>query len=312
MKSDLISMEDLTSKEIANLIKLSIKLKKKKLKINHKQYRNKVLGLVFQKPSTRTRISFEIAMKQLGGDVIFLNNTDLQISRGESIKDTARTLSQYLDILVIRTFNNTEIQEFVKYSSIPVINALTNTNHPCQALSDLQTIAENKGSINKLKIAWIGDGNNVCNDLTIGALKLGADFSISGPRMYFPKKKIIKIASELAEKHKSKFEITTKPNKAVQNADVVITDSIISMGMEKEKNKRLKVFLPTYQISKTLMKYAKNNAVFMHCLPATRGQEVLEEVIEGDNSLIWKQVENKLHMHKALIHNMLHAKNNKI
>ena len=305
MKSNLISMEDLTSKEITNLIKLSIKLKKKKLKINKNQYKNKVLGLVFQKPSTRTRISFEIAMKQLGGNVIFLNHTDLQISRGESIKDTARTLSQYLDIIVIRTFNNAEIQEFVEHSSIPIINALTNTNHPCQALSDLQTIVEKKGSINKLKITWIGDGNNVCNDLTIGALKLGADFSISSPRMYFPKKKIIKVASELAEKHKSKFEITTKPNKAVQNADVVITDSIISMGMEKEKNKRLKAFLPTYQVSKTLMKYAKNNAVFMHCLPATRGQEVSEEVIEGDNSLIWKQVENKLHMHKALLYSML-------
>lgn len=305
MKSNLISMEDLTSKEITNLIKLSIKLKKKKLKINKNQYKNKVLGLVFQKPSTRTRISFEIAMKQLGGNVIFLNHTDLQISRGESIKDTARTLSQYLDIIVIRTFNNAEIQEFVEHSSIPIINALTNTNHPCQALSDLQTIVEKKGSINKLKITWIGDGNNVCNDLTIGALKLGADFSISSPRMYFPKKKIIKVASELAKKHKSKFEITTKPNKAVQNADVVITDSIISMGMEKEKNKRLKAFLPTYQVSKTLMKYAKNNAVFMHCLPATRGQEVSEEVIEGNNSLIWKQVENKLHMHKALLYSML-------
>ena len=158
---------------------------------------------------------------------------------------------------------------------------------------------------NNLKITWIGDGNNVCNDLTIGALKLGANFSISSPRIYSPKKRIIKIASELAEKHKSKFEITTKPIKAVQNADVVITDSIISMGMEKEKIKRLKAFLPTYQVSKTLMKHAKNNAVFLHCLPATRGQEVSEEIIEGNSSLIWKQVENKLHMHKAILHTML-------
>jgi len=305
MKSNLISMEELTSKEITNLIKLSIKFKKNKLKITKNQYKNKILGLVFQKPSTRTRISFEIAMKQLGGDVIFLNHTDLQLSRGESIKDTARTLSQYLDIIVIRTHNNAEIQEYAKYSSIPVINALTNTNHPCQALSDLQTIVEEKGPINNLKITWIGDGNNVCNDLTIGALKLGANFSISSPRIYSPKKRIIKIASELAEKHKSKFEITTKPIKAVQNADVVITDSIISMGMEKEKIKRLKAFLPTYQVSKTLMKHAKNNAVFLHCLPATRGQEVSEEIIEGNSSLIWKQVENKLHMHKAILHTML-------
>ena len=305
MKSDLISMEELTSKEITNLIKLSIKFKKNKLKISKNQYKNKILGLVFQKPSTRTRISFEIAMKQLGGDVIFLNNTDLQLSRGESIKDTARTLSQYLDIIVIRTFSNIEIQEYAKYSSIPVINALTNTNHPCQALSDLQTIVEEKGPIKNIKITWIGDGNNVCNDLTIGAIKLGANFSISSPRRYFPKKRIIKIASELAEKHKVKFELTTNPIKAVQNADVVITDSIISMGMEKEKRKKLKAFLPTYQVSKTLMKHAKNNAVFLHCLPATRGQEVSKEIIDGNNSLIWKQVENKLHMHKALLHTML-------
>ena len=172
MKSDLISMEELTSKEITNLIKLSIKFKKNKLKISKNQYKNKILGLVFQKPSTRTRISFEIAMKQLGGDVIFLNNADLQLSRGESINDTARTLSQYLDIIVIRTFSNIEIQEYAKYSSIPVINALTNTNHPCQALSDLQTIVEEKGPIKNIKITWIGDGNNVCNDLTIGAIKL--------------------------------------------------------------------------------------------------------------------------------------------
>ena len=305
MKSDLISMEELTSKEITNLIKLSIKFKKNKLKISKNQYKNKILGLVFQKPSTRTRISFEIAMKQLGGDVIFLNNADLQLSRGESINDTARTLSQYLDIIVIRTFSNIEIQEYAKYSSIPVINALTNTNHPCQALSDLQTIVEEKGPIKNIKITWIGDGNNVCNDLTIGAIKLGANVSISSPRRYFPKKRIIKIASELAEKHKVKFELTTNPIKAVQNADVVITDSIISMGMEKEKRKKLKAFLPTYQVSKTLMKHAKNNAVFLHCLPATRGQEVSKEIIDGNNSLIWKQVENKLHMHKALIHTML-------
>ena len=305
MKSNLISMEELTSKEITNLIKLSIKFKKNKLKITKNQYKNKILGLVFQKPSTRTRISFEIAMKQLGGDVIFLNHTDLQLSRGESIKDTARTLSQYLDIIVIRTHNNAEIQEYAKYSSIPVINALTNTNHPCQALSDLQTIVEEKGPINNLKITWIGDGNNVCNDLTIGALKLGANFSISSPRIYSPKKRIIKIASELAEKHKSKFEITTKPIKAVQNADVVITDSIISMGMEKEKIKRLKAFLPTYQVSKTLMKHAKNNAIFMNCLPAMRGYEQTAEVIDGKQSIVFDQAENRLHMQKTIILELL-------
>ena len=243
-------------------------------------------------------------MTELGGNSIFLSESDLQISRGELIKDTARTLSKYVDIVAIRTYNNSDIQEFIDNSSIPVINALSNTNHPCQALSDIQTIIEEKKTLRNLKITWIGDSNNVLNDFMFAALKLGADFSLACPNKYSPKKEVLKVADEIMAENNSTFSIMTDPIKAVIDSDVIVTDKIISMG-DKNKESKKKVFLPKYRVTEKIMSNAKDDAIFMHCLPAVRGEEVSEKVIDGKNSVIWKQVENKLHMHKALIWSML-------
>tara|TARA_B100000949_G_scaffold234121_1_gene252263 strand:- start:1237 stop:2151 length:915 start_codon:yes stop_codon:yes gene_type:complete len=303
LNKKLVSIEELDAKEIKKLVNLAKKFKTNN-KISTKTIRNKTLALIFQKPSTRTRLSFEVAMRELGGNSIFLSYADLQLSRGELIKDTSRTLSQYVDIVVIRTFNNSDILEFAENSSIPVINALSNTNHPCQALSDIQTIIENKKNIQNLNISWIGDSNNVFNDFMIASLKLGANFSVSCPKRYFPNKRILKLAKEIADNNGSKLLITTDPIKAAKDADVISTDKIISMGDKNIKEKR-KQFLPKYKITQSLMSKAKDNAIFMHCLPAVRGEEVSEKVIDGNNSVIWQQVENKLHMHKALIWSLL-------
>jgi|TARA_B100001179_G_C18575416_1_gene397280 ornithine carbamoyltransferase len=303
LNKKLVSIEELDAREIKKLVNLAKKFKTNN-KISTKTIRNKTLALIFQKPSTRTRLSFEVAMRELGGNSIFLSYADLQLSRGELIKDTAKTLSQYVDIVVIRTFNNSDILEFAENSSIPVINALSNTNHPCQALSDIQTIIENKKNIQNLNISWIGDSNNVFNDFMIASLKLGANFSVSCPKRYFPNKRILKLAKEIADNNGSKLLITTDPIKAAKDADVISTDKIISMGDKNIKEKR-KQFLPKYKITQSLMSKAKDNAIFMHCLPAVRGEEVSEKVIDGNNSVIWQQVENKLHMHKALIWSLL-------
>ena len=229
MNKKLVSIEELDAREIKKLVNLAKKFKTNN-KISTKTIRNKTLALIFQKPSTRTRLSFEVAMRELGGNSIFLSYADLQLSRGELIKDTAKTLSQYVDIVVIRTFNNSDILEFAENSSIPVINALSNTNHPCQALSDIQTIIENKKNIQNLNISWIGDSNNVFNDFMIASLKLGANFSVSCPKRYFPNKRILKLAKEIADNNGSKLLITTDPIKAAKDADVISTDKIISMG----------------------------------------------------------------------------------
>ena len=303
MNKKFVSIEELDAREIKKLVNLAKKFKTNN-KISTKTIRNKTLALIFQKQSTRTRLSFEVAMRELGGNSIFLSYADLQLSRGELIKDTAKTLSQYVDIVVIRTFNNSDILEFAENSSIPVINALSNTNHPCQALSDIQTIIENKKNIQNLNISWIGDSNNVFNDFMIASLKLGANFSVSCPKRYFPNKRILKLAKEIADNNGSKLLITTDPIKAAKDADVISTDKIISMGDKNIKEKR-KQFLPKYKITQSLMSKAKDNAIFMHCLPAVRGEEVSEKVIDGNNSVIWQQVENKLHMHKALIWSLL-------
>ena len=215
------------------------------------------------------------------------------------MKDTAKTLSEYVDIVAMRTYHNSDIQEFIDNSSIPVINALSNTNHPCQALSDIQTIIENKKTLRNLRITWIGDSNNVLNDFMFAALKLGADFSIACPNKYSPNKGIIEVAEKIMKKNKSSLSISADPMKAAIDSDVVVTDKIVSMG-DKNKEVKKKVFLPKYRVT--------DNAIFMHCLPAVRGEEVSESVIDGENSVIWQQVENKLHMHKALIWSMLKKK----
>ena len=304
---NLISISELQDKEILQMVKIARKFKKNDNSSNIRtsyKIKNKTLALIFQKPSTRTRLSFEVAMTELGGNSIFLSESDLQISRGELMKDTARTLSKYVDIVAIRTYKNSDIQEFIDNSSIPVINALSNTNHPCQALSDIQTIIEEKKTLRNLKITWIGDSNNVLNDFMFAALKLGADFSLACPNKYSPKKEVLKVVDEIMAENNSTFSIMTDPIKAVKDSDVVVTDRIISMG-DKNKESKKKVFLPKYRVTEKIMSNAKDDAIFMHCLPAVRGEEVSEKVIDGKNSVIWQQVENKLHMHKALIWSML-------
>ena len=301
---NLISISELQDKEILQMVKIARKFKKNDKSISVNKVKNKSLALIFQKPSTRTRLSFEIAMRELGGNSIFLSESDLQISRGELMKDTAKTLSEYVDIVAIRTYNNSDIQEFIDNSSIPIINALSNTNHPCQALSDIQTVIEKKKSLRNLKIVWIGDSNNVLNDFLFASLKLGANFSIVCPKKYSPNKETIKIAKEILKENKSTLSITSDPMKAVIDADVVVTDKIISMG-DKNKELKKKAFLPKYRVTEKIMSKAKDDAIFMHCLPAVRGEEVSEQVIDGNNSVIWQQVENKLHMHKALIWSLL-------
>ena len=233
MMKNLMTVSELDAKDISEMVRIARKFKNGK-NGSLKKVKNKTLALIFQKPSTRTRLSFEIAMEQMGGNSIFLSESDLQISRGELIKDTARTLSEYVDIVAMRTYHNSDIQEFIDNSSIPVINALSNTNHPCQALSDIQTIIEKKKTLRNLKITWIGDSNNVLNDFLFAALKLGADFSIACPSKYSPNKGVIEVAKKIMRKNKSSLSISTDPMRAVIDSDVVVTDKIVSMG---DKNK---------------------------------------------------------------------------
>lgn len=259
------------------------------------------VALIFEKPSTRTRVSFEVAIWELGGNPIFLSSRELQLSRGEAIKDTARVLSRYVDAVVARVLRHESIVEFAKYSSVPVVNALSDLYHPCQILADLQTIREYKGKLEGLKIAWIGDGTNVCNTMLLASSLMGMDMWVACPKGYEPYEGAIKRARELAGESGSRIEITTNPLEAVKDADVVMTDTFVSMGKEAEREERLRAFLPDYQVNEELMKHAKEDAIFMHCLPARRGEEVTDEVIDGPSSAVWDEAENRLHTEKALL-----------
>lgn len=297
----LLTLFDLSKKEILDVINSSNKLKNNPKKNN--KLNNKTLGLLFSKPSTRTRLSFEVAISQLGGNSVFLNSSDLQLSRGETIEDTAKTLSVYLDVLAARVYNHDDLVKIANISTIPIINALSDTNHPCQALSDLQTIQETKGKLSGLKIAWVGDVNNVCRDLMIGAVKVGMDFSIACPKKYQPSKASMSPIYDLSSGNS--ITISENPISVINNADVVVTDRFISMGSEKIAKSKLSEFLPKYTITKSLLSNAKNDVIFMHCLPSNRGEEVTSEVLDSSCSVVWKQVENKLFTHKALLLKLL-------
>jgi ornithine carbamoyltransferase len=264
----------------------------------------KTLGMIFAKPSTRTRVSFEAAMTQLGGHAIYLGISDLQLGRGETIADTARTLSRYLDGIMARLFEHGDIVELARYSSVPVINGLTDLHHPCQTLADLLTIREHKGKLRGLKLAWVGDGNNVCNSLLLGCSLVGMNISAACPRGYEPPAAIRKHARANASKSGSKVEIMVNPEQAVTGADIVYTDVWISMGQEAEREKRLRDF-KGYQVNSKLLAKAKHDAIFMHCLPAHRGEEVTEEVIDGPCSVVFNQAENRLHAQKAVLVSLL-------
>jgi ornithine carbamoyltransferase len=300
-KKNFLSLNDLDKEEIISILELSKDLKRDlKNGIPSVLLKGRTLAMIFQKPSTRTRLSFETGIVQLGGTAIYLSSNDLQLARGESIEDTARTLSLYVDLIMARVYAHSDIEKLAAYSSVPVINGLSDTFHPCQILADLLTIQEQKNTFNGLKVAWIGDGNNVCNDLVLGCSKLGMKLSIACPPGFEPNEDVLNVARQEASKT-SEISITDDPLKAVQNADVLATDTFVSIGKDEERQRREEIFLPKYQVNSNLLRSAKQDCIFMHCLPASRGREVTSEVIDGKASVVWDQAENRLHVQKALM-----------
>ena len=296
---DILTLDELESKEINNIIDLAIDLKKELKKGKEKPLlQNKTLAMIFEKPSTRTRVSFETGMFQLGGHALTLSPNDLQLSRGESIADTARTLSRYVNVVMARVYDHKSLETFARNSSIPVINGLSDSYHPCQILADLMTIKEHKKNLKKIKIAWIGDGNNVCNSLILGCAKLKIQLSVAIPDGYEPEFDVIKIGKDTEI-----LEVSDNPETAVQDADVVMTDTFVSI--HNTNSDRVKKFLPKFQVNQALMNKAKKDAIFMHCLPAKRDQEVTSDVIDGSQSVVWDEAENRLHVQKALLVHLL-------
>ena len=293
----LLKMLDLSSEEIIDILNLADQLKYElKHGIPHPHLKGKTLGMIFQKASTRTRVSFETGMYQLGGYPLFLSSNDLQIGRGEPVQDTARVLSRYLSGIMIRTFEQKEVEDLAKYGSIPIINGLTDFCHPCQVLADLMTIREFKGSFDGLKMCYIGDGNNMANSLIVGGLKVGMSVSIACPDDYQPPKEILDFAKEYGDK----FQMTNSPAEAAKGADVLITDVWASMGQEGEAEKRKKAFAG-YQINDELMALANAEAMVLHCLPAHREEEITEKVFEAHAKEIFEEAENRLHAQKAVM-----------
>ncbi len=296
---DFLTLDELSQNEIQQLIQLAIKLKKQFKSTKTKPLlKNKTLAMIFQKPSTRTRVSFETAMFQLGGHALHLTSNELQLSRGESIEDTAKTLSRYVDVIMARVYDHKMLDLLAKNSSIPVINGLSNSFHPCQTLADLMTIQEKKKKLKNLKIAWIGDGNNVCNSLLHGCAKLGINISVATPKGFEPDRTVVAKCKKNID-----LEITNNPKDAVKNVNVVMTDTFTSIHTSDKK--RIKKFLPKFQVNSALMKNAKKDAIFLHCLPAKRGFEVTSSVIDGSQSVVWDEAENRLHTQKALLVSLL-------
>lgn len=296
---DFLTLADYTTEEIAYLLDLAIKLKEQRKSGNVEQpLKGKTLGMIFEKSSTRTRVSFEAGIYQLGGTGLFLSSKDIQIGRGEPISDTAQVLSGYLDGIMIRTFSQAVVEELAEFSSIPVINGLTDLYHPCQVLADMQTIQEVKGKLDGIKVAYIGDGNNMAHSLMIGAAKMGMDISIAAPEGYQPEESITNKAKSIAAK--SEIVVTESPLEAIKDADVIYTDVWASMGQESEQQQREKAFAG-FQVNEELVAHAKSDAIFMHCLPAHRGEEVTAEIIDGKHSVVFQQAENRLHAQKALM-----------
>ncbi len=292
----LLKLGDLSREEILDLLGLADQLKfERKNNIPHPVLAGRTLGMIFQKSSTRTRVSFEAGMYQLGGNALFLSSRDLQIGRGEPVQDTARVLSRYLDAIMIRTYAQSEVEDLARYGSIPIINGLTDYAHPCQVLADLQTIREYKGTLQGRKLAFIGDGNNMANSLIVGGIKTGMSVAIGCPKGYLPDADIVRWAHENGD-----LTITEDINEAAANADAVYTDVWASMGMEEEAEKRRRDFTG-YQVNAKLMEYAKPDAIVLHCLPAHRGEEITDEVLEAHAAEIFDEAENRLHAQKAVL-----------
>lgn len=305
---DLLDVATMPRKQIVDLLMLATSLKKKQLRgAPHRLLDGKTLGLLFQKPSTRTRVSFEAGMSQLGGHTLVLPMGDIQLSRGETVSDTARVLSRYLDGIVIRTYDHAIVEEWASESTMPVINGLTDHSHPCQALSDLLTIQEIKGRLKGISLAYIGDGNNVANSLIEAGAKMGMRVVIGCPSGYQPDQRVIDRARLEGHATNATIEVVENPLVAVKEADVVYTDVWISMGREREQARRLRTLTP-YQLNMRLLQRAKPDAIVMHCLPAHRGEEITAEVLDGPQSVIIDQAENRLHMQKAILGQLLSRK----
>ena len=299
---DLLSIHDLSVDEVYEILDLAAELKaKQKAGVPHKILAGKTLGMIFEKSSTRTRVSFETGIFQLGGTGLFLSNKDLQLGRGEPIKDTARVLSRYLDGIMIRTFGHDRVVEFAKYADIPIINGLTDLLHPCQVLTDLLTIREHKGkNFRSLKMAYVGDGNNMTNSYLYGAAKVGMTLTVATPKNYKPNEQVFENALTDAEETGAKLSWTENPAEAVKDADIIATDTWASMGQEAEHDERKKIFAP-YRVNRELLKNASKNAIVMHCLPAYRGEEITDEVFEDNAGVIFDEAENRLHTQKAIM-----------
>jgi ornithine carbamoyltransferase len=301
MKRDLLSILDLSAAELDEIIRDAVNLKMLRREGRpHEFLKGKSLAMVFEKASTRTRISFETGMYELGGHALFLNPQDLQIGRGEEIRDTARVMSRYVDGVMIRAYRHENIEEFARYSDVPVINGLSDREHPCQIIADILTIREHFGTLSGLKVGWIGDGNNVCNSFVLASALTGYEITVGSPARFQPRTEIVQRALSQG----GKVSIVREPEKAIQDADVVVTDTWVSMGEEAEKTTRLKEF-QGYTVTGALMEKASPDAIFMHCLPAHRDQEVADEVIEGRRSLVFDEAENRLHAQKALLVKLL-------
>ncbi|NQD65914.1 ornithine carbamoyltransferase [Bacillus haikouensis] len=298
---DLLTWLDYTTEEVHELLSLAEHLKKNPIS---KKLEGKTLGMIFEKSSTRTRVSFEAGMLQMGGHAIYLNSRDIQLGRGESIADTAKVLSAYVDAIMIRTFEHEKVAQLAEHASVPVINGLCDTYHPCQALADVLTIYEVKGNLAGLKVVYIGDGNNVAHSFVILCAKLGMDVVISCPKGYEPDQEVIDATVELAQLSGGSFTLSYDPEEAAAGADIVYTDVWASMGQEEETSERLHVFEP-YQVNQELLAHASDDVKFLHCLPAHRGEEVTADVIDGGKSAVFQQAENRLHVQKAILLSVL-------
>ncbi|WP_456288580.1 ornithine carbamoyltransferase [Paenibacillus sp. AK002] len=298
---DMIELDEYSTEEIQFLLDSAIEIKRKQKNGEvYQPLKGKTIGLIFEKSSTRTRVSFEAGMFQLGGHALFLSKNDIQLGRGEPISDTAQVMSRYLDGLMIRTFGHDNVVNLAKYASIPVINGLSDMAHPCQVLADLQTVLEHKGKLKGLKMAFIGDGNNMAHSLLIGGAKMGMHVAVASPKGYEADASIVKLSEKIAAQTGGKITITQDPLEAAKDADVIYTDVWASMGFEEEQAQREAAFAD-YQVNEELVKAAKPDYLFLHCLPAHRGEEVSEGVIDGANSVIFDQAENRLHAQKALM-----------
>ncbi|MBE7022694.1 MAG: ornithine carbamoyltransferase [Ruminococcaceae bacterium] len=297
----LLSLHDWSKAEMTECLTLAARLKKElKEGVAHPILKGKTLGMIFSKSSTRTRVSFEVGMYQLGGNALFLSSNDIQLGRGESIYDTAKVLSRFLDGIMIRTFRQEDVNDLAKYGSIPIINGLTDLLHPCQILADLLTIQEHRGDLAGKKVAYVGDGNNVAHSLLYGCAKMGMEIAVATPPEYPCDETVVRQAMADAEANGGKVVITNDPAEAAKGADAIYTDTWISMGQEDQKAEKVKSFSP-YQVNKELFSLAKPEAIFLHCLPAYRGMEVTEEIIDGPQSVVFDEAENRLHAQKAVM-----------